>query len=324
MSVGTNVRAGRSTRALFGLQAAKGTPLANLSLASTMVLRPAFAQFDAGLVHSDPAWMSDDGAGSADAQHEVPTARSGELRATPTPQALEFFLRSHWGAYAANEFTRSTQPNEWATIALVENRHAVTSGNLVRFYDAWVHHLRMEIDSAGRGLLRAEYAAEASDVRALNARGDVTLPAANMEPGDVNEFAGRSATLTRDPDGDNEMMPFSRLALDLDGGLIENWFDSDQQVRVYSRGHRRVRVQLTGRVNDETWVALTASRAGTSEPYRLTWTAPSPAKTFTVDLHSIRWNPEPLITRGFEYEAFVASGVALIDDAGDYVDFTLA
>lgn len=324
MGVGTNVRAGRSTRALVALQAAKGTAQAALGGALACALRTPRSEWDAGYEQDDPAWHSDGDAGLAEAAYTVPRARRGELVTHATPTSLEWLLRSHWGGFSGGAFTRAVQPNEWATLAFAENRYATSPGNLVRLYDAWFHHLRLEVDPAGRAALRAEYAAEASDVRALNALAGVTLPAAPMEPVDQNEMPGRSATLTRDPDGEAEAVPFSNFVLDFDAGLRQNWFQSDGKVCVYSSGHHRVRVTLSGRVNDETWVALTASRAGTREAWRFTLAAPSPAKTFTVDLHSVGWSPRPLVVRGTEYEAFVASGTALLDDAGDFVDLTLA
>lgn len=323
MSVGTNVRAGRSTRVILGLQSAKGTALAALGGANAIKVRSAESGVDPSPEWNDPAWMSTGGAGGLAGERVVPRPKTGRLVTRPTPATLEWFFRSHWGPLAAGSFTRKTQVNEWATVALVENRFSATAEKLVRLYDAWLHRVGLVVVSSGRTALLADVAAEADDVRPLNALAGVTLPAANMEPGDLNEFAGRSATLRRAPSGANAIVPFERLTLDFDGGLISRWSMADGKCLVYSSGHRRVGIQIQGRIHDEAWEKLTNARAGTAESYRLTMTAPNPSKTFTVTLHSVRWTVDALATRGTEYGPFVASGQAMVTDAGNFVDLTL-
>ena len=324
MSTGTNVRAGRSTRAIIGIQAAKGTALAALGGASAIKVRAPRASWPAGEEFSDPAWNSDsDGAGSDEASHLIPAAKRGEILVRPTPATVEYLFRSHWGPLSLGAFERKTQVYQWLTLAFVENRFA-SVGRLVRFSDAWVHALRFEVESSGRCLLAAAYAAEASDVRSLAALSGVTLPAAPMEPADQNEFPGRSGVLTRDPAGDAEELPFARVSIEFDGGLRSRKFPSDTNPSVYSSGHRRVSLNVEGRIGDELWQLIDASRAGTREAYRLEVAAPSPAKTFAVDLASVTWNPDSLSVSRTSYDSFGASGVALANDAGDFVDLTLS
>lgn len=324
MTVGTNVRAGRSTRVILGLQSAKGTAVSALGGASAISVRLPEAGFDPSPEWNDPAWMSTGGAGAVGGERIIPRPKTGLLFARPTPATLEWFFRSHWGPLAGGAFTRKTQVNEWATVALVENRFSSTAEKVVRLYDAWLHQVQLSVDSAGRCGLLAFVAAELDDVRPLNALSGVTLPAAGMTPTDVNECPGRSAVLRRDPSGANAVVPFERLSIGFDGGLISRWSMAEGKCRVYSSGHRRVGIRIQTRIHDESWQKLVNSRAGTAESYRLTLTAPSPAKTFTVDLHSVRWTVEPLSVSGTEYGPFVASGQALSTGAGNFVDLALA
>jgi hypothetical protein len=324
VSVGTNVRVGRATRGILALQAAKGTAVSALGGASAINVRTPELALDPSPDWSDPVWMSRLGAGAAAGERVMPREKAARIAARPTPATLEWFFRSHWGAFAAGAFTRATQVNEWATLALVENRFSSTAEKLIRFYDGWIHRVTLSILSGGRASLFGEFCAEADDVRALNALAGVTLPAANMEPADQNEFAGRSAVLRCAPSGANAVVPFERLSILFDGGLVTRWSQANQLVRVYSSGHRRVALQLRGRVHDQAWEMLTNARAGTAESYRLTMTAPSPAKTFTVTLHSVRWTVEALEQRGTEYGPFVASGQAMVSAGGSFVDLTLS
>lgn len=323
MSVGTNVRAGRATRGILALQGAKGTAVTALGGASAIAIRTAELAVDTAPEWNDPSWMSTGGAGAVEGERVVPREKTAEISARPTPATLQWFLRSHWGSYSSPAFTRATQVNEWATLAFVENRFASSPGYLIRLYDAWLYRVGLSVVSAGRCGLFASACAEADDIRALNALSGVTLPAANMEPADQNEFAGRSAVLRRAPSGANAVVPFERLLIGFDGGLITRWSMAEGKVRVYSSGHRRVSIQLQGRMNDEMWTILNNARAGTAESYRLTMTAPSPSKTFTVTLHSVRWTVDPLSQRGTQYGPFVAVGQAMVS-AGNYVDLTLS
>lgn len=335
--VATRIRAGRATRSLCAIQSAKGTPVRDFTASGTTVesLWGEKIDIDAGKLYNDPGpWMTGFDAEAASGRYEIPKAAEGNLVMPATAAALEILLQSNWGTRSGGGvFTLTSQVNKWLTLGWVED-NALGSGapqNFVTLSDAFIHRLGLAINSLGKVIVTAGYAAEAeSEVRALDELGDppaITLPSTPMDPGDKYIAAGRSATLRRDPSGANQLIPFDTVDLLLDQALASTDYDMMRQVRpVFKNGLTAVDLSIEAMVGYETWIILANAISGSLQDYRLTIPFPAGAgSSLIVHMRQVLFNVSPLgRTPNQQYVKFSARGRALCDTSGDFVDITLS
>lgn len=325
MVVPTKVRAGRVTAVLLGLQSAFGTPVSNFTAAGAGRVWSNEAGIDAAVEFTEAGgWMTQP---QMEPGAKEPHARRGVIPIKATPTSLERLLRSNWGPFAAGAFTLASQVNEWLSVGWVESVVGGSTEFFYRQHDAWVHRLTLRASKVGALMAFAEYAAESdADPVALNALGGITLPGAPMSVVDKNIFAGRSVRFFRDPAGANVEIDLHSIAVHIDQNLASDWDMMRQLMSVYKAGHPgpRVLVEVFGYVSDETWAILTDARAGTRRRFRLTATAPSPAKTLTIDFYEMDFRVRELGHRGNRYRPFHGRGEAHRSDSGDFVGITMA
>ena len=327
----TNPRVARSVRSLMALQGAKGTPASDFTVADSESLWTESKEHDHGRLRVEPGpWMTSDEGETVDSDAELPRARGGRVFAQLTPKNVELLLRNSWGPLAAGAFTLDSQVNEHASFAWVEDRFLAASPaqRLVRIYDAWTRRLEIAVDSIGKSMISGMFAGERRDFFELDAVGGLTLPAAPMTPGDRNVFAGRSASLVLDPTGLNVPLPFDTLLLSLDQQMLEGedgyWDMMRMASGVFKQGKPIVQLQVSALLGDQWWDVIDDLESEVRNHFRLTLTAPSPAKTFTVDLYEVAMVVEPLRYDGQTGRPmFTGTGRAYDDKSGNFVDLTL-
>lgn len=322
----TKQRPGRSGALLYGVQSAKGTIVDDLTAADTgRIWSTRYETPGAQEIVEEPEFhMSAADAPSLD--FDTKEGPQGIVRAEMTPDSVEKFLRSAWGAFAAGAFTKRTQVGEFLTLAWVEDRFdpGVSTERLVRLSDVVIHRLAFEIESNGKAEMLGTYAGRASPLEVkLNALGGVTLPVAPMDPADQNLFTGRSALLTRDPAGDNEAIAFDKVTVVIDR-LFEPEYHMSEGLADAAYGGTLVRIVLEKQVADETWNFTDKTQAEASQDWRLVLVAPSPAKTLTFDFNDVLFRPGAFGHDGQEYLAHVATGFPKLDSGGSFLDISLA
>lgn len=321
----TNPRPGRSAALLFGVQAAKGTLVSDFTAADTGRIWSTL--FEAApaleLVTPPEGYMSRGGAPSVD--YDTGVGPGGRIVCHATPESVEYFLRNGWGSFAGGAFTRLAQVGEWLTLAWVEDRFdaGTSTERLVRLRDCLIHALAIDVDSDGMVMLEAQYRGAARTNTPLDTIGGITLPSAPMQPADQNVYAGRSATLIRDPAGDNETLSFARLSVEIDANLIEDWTMSSGYL-VAMAGEHDVTLQIEALVADEFWNIIDQVNASIPQDYRLTVTAPSPASTLTLDFRDVTWRPGMVGSEGQEYRRAAGTGYPRIKADGSFVDITIS
>lgn len=335
MVVATSVRAGRATRLLLALQSAKGAPVRNFTASGVSVasLWDENAEVDIGKSFSAPGpWMTGFNAEAASGRYEVPRAAQGTITMQAMPTAgLSLLLQNNWGTVASGAYTLTSQVNKWATLCWIEDNSlaSATPQNLVLLADAFIHTIELRVESTGKVLVDAHYAAEAEpEVRALDELATapaITLPA-SLEPVDHGVLQGRSTTLVRDYGGANQSIPFDRLTLTLNQNLSDFGWDQMRQVaRVAKAGKTKTRLQLTGIVSAQTWAVLSAATAGTKQTYRLTIGGITGSASLTVTMRNVNFEVSPFGKRGQDYVRFQGTGQAHETNfTGAYVDITLS
>lgn len=326
MPTPTNVRIGRITALLAGIQSAKGTPVSDFTAgASGRLWTDAFID-DLGPAKADGGGWMDRPQISTDARHGIDTVTEGRLVAKATPLVLGWLLRSNWGSYAAGAWTLKDQVNEWLTFGWVESILSGATEKLHRLSDAWVHRLTLRAGPYQPLTLEADFAAEVDhDPVTLNALGGITLPGGTMAPSDQNIFPGRLVRLFRDPTGANVEISLDTFALTFDQGLGTFWDMCGGKDRVFKAGYPgpRVGIEFSAHVSDETWAILTASRDGTKGRYRMTATSENPTQTLQIDLHEVDFEFEPIGHAGQRYLQFSAVGQAHRDSSDNFVTISL-
>lgn len=326
MVVPTNVRVGRIAALLVGVQTAKGTPVSDFtSGANGRAWSDAYGDDLGPLKSNAGGWMTQPLL-ETDARYGVGKLAQGSLTAKATPQSLGWFLRSNWGSYSGGVWTLLGQVNEWLSFGWVENVLTGATQYFHRISDAWLHSLTLRATPYDPLTIEAEYAAEVVGTPvALNALGGITLPAAPMNPDDVNVFPGRMVKLFRDPTGANVEIALHSFAITFDQGLGSMWDMAGGKWRVYKVGHPgpRVLVEFTAHVSDETWGILTQSRAGTKERYRITAAAEDPTQTLTIDLYQMDFEFDLVGHAGQRFVQFSAIGQAHRDSDGNFVTIAL-
>ncbi len=332
MTVTTNPRASRSVRALMALQTVKETPADDFTVADSDILWTAAKMFDHGKerIELGPT-MTSDLAETVDGDAELPRARVGRVFAQATPKNVELLLRSSWGPFAAGAFTLDSQVNEHASFAWVEDRFIAASPaqRLIRITDAWTHLVELSVESVGKAMIAGSFAGESRDFADLDALGPITLPAPPMTPLDRNVFPGRNVSLIFDPAGANVTLPFESLMLSLDqkiiGGELGQWDMMRFLPGVFKQGKTTAILQVRALLGDQWWDVIDDMEGEVRNDYRIVLTAPSPARTWTIDLFEMNFRADPLSYDGPSGRAvFSGVGRAHDDKSGNFVDITLA
>jgi hypothetical protein len=327
MVLPTNVRAGKVTALLAGLQAAKGTAIADFTTGDAgRVWSDAYLD-DVGPLKSDPAgWMTAPQMETG-ARFTTPRPINGLIAAKATPTLLEWLLRSCWGTFAGGQFTLSSYVSEWLTLAWVESVVAGAAGKFHRVYDAFIHQLTLRAAPLQPMTLLAGYAA-AREVAPLDIADlvGVTLPADPMTPDDLNVFPWKKVRLFRDPLGDNEEIALQSVEVSIDCGLIQEWDMMQGRFLVAKGGFPGPRVTLTfeAHVSDETWEVLQAAIDDTKTIYRLVALAQAPATQLAIDFHDMDFEVEPLGHEGQSCRRFRAVGQAHRDSSGNLAVINLS
>lgn len=321
----TNPRPGRTWRTLLAAQSAKGTPVSNFTTATQTWATMTDVQYGNDQIEPD-WWMTTANADHVRSRYNVKNLGGGQIEGHATPALASILLQSLFGPYAANSFTLVGYVNKWLSLALIEDK-TLTNGSLrlVRPNDALIHELMVSVDSTGYCELRAAYAAEATDTTTLNnlAALGVTLPAAPMESVDHNVFAGRAATLRRDPAGANVAVPFDQLSLLLSVNLDGFWDQMGRRTRAVRRGPLTTSLIMTSRAGDESWQLALDSAAGTSQTYALTLTDAPSGHALTFTLYGMTFNVSRFGVKDQEYPPMVARGMATQNLSGNFVGITL-
>lgn len=326
MTAPTNVRAGRVTALLVALQAAQGTPVSDFTQANAGRLWTSRVQDDVAPSKSDAGgWMSEPQLETG-GRYSESRALAGAFVCKATPYALEWLLRSNWGAYSAGAWTLATVVNEWLTLGWVEDVFGGSGSYLHRVYDAWVHKLVLRAGAFDPLSLEVQWAAERDSApQDLASLVGITLPVDPMPPIDVNVFPGRLVKLFRDPTGTNEEISLAGIEISIDQGLVGGWDQARQVGQVVKGGFPgpRVEIRFEAHVSNETWALISAARAGTKQRYRLTAECQLPAKTFQMDFYEVDFQVEPIGHDGTQYTRFRAVGQAHRDDSGNFVSLSI-
>lgn len=323
----TNVRAGRVTAILAGLQAAKETAISDFTAGDAgRVWSDAYLD-DVGPAKSDPAgWMTSSKMATG-ARYTRPRPIVGQISAKATPTLLEWLLRSCWGTFAGGQFTYTSYVSEWLTLAWLESVVDGAAGKFHRVYDAWIDSLTLRASIDQPLMIEASYAAEQDeDPEDITALVGVTLPDEPMTPEDLNVFPGRKVRLFRDPLGDNEEISLHSVEVSIDGGLIQEW-DMMRGLFLVAKGGfpgPRVNLAFEAHVADETWEVLSAAIAGTKEIYRLVALAQQPQQQLAIDFHEMDFEVEPLGHEGQNCRRFRAVGQAHEDSSGNLAVINLS
>lgn len=320
----TRVRAGRAAAIVAAFQSAKVTPATVFNGSEAAILWNADAEIPVGIEKTaeERGYMTQLAAPDQTEIVGIGDKPAGAMVVHATPASVEWLLKNSWGAFSGGAFTLESQiaATRWLTLALVEN-DANANGKLVRISDAWFHRLQFLVRGPeGIVEILGDYAAEVITPADLPA-GGITLPS-TYSP-NKNIFAGADAQFVRDPAGANVGIRVYELDLDLDQGLVHEWDMFRGKWTVYKSGRTEARVRLVGVVSDETWAIITNSRAGTKQQFRFTATAPSPAKTLTINLYGMDFRIRPIGRIGNTYRVFEALGRAHVT-GGNYVSIALA
>ena len=323
----TNVRAGRVSALLAGLQSARGTVVDDFTATDAgRVWSDAYLD-DVGPLKSDPAgWMTSSKMATV-GRYTRPRPINGEITAKATPTLLEWLLRSCWGTFAGGQFTYSPYVSEWLTLAWAESVVDGAAGKFHRVYDAWIDSLTLRAGAFEPLSIEATWAAE-REVAPLNITdlAGVTLPAEPMTPDDKNVFPGRLVRLFRDPLGDNEEISLHSVEVSIDCNVIQEW-DMMRGVFLVAKGGfpgPRVNLSFEAHVSDETWEVLQAAIDDTKTIYRLTAHAQAPFKQLAIDFHEMDFEVEPLGHEGQNCRRFRAVGQAHEDSSGNLTAFNLS
>lgn len=319
-------RAGRAGALFLAPQAAYGTAVDNFAAATARRVWSGSVDVSPALETLSPpneAMVVDRGPASA-AAHDTRRGPAGAIAAQATFQSVEYLLRSNWGAFAGGLFTLAPQINERFTVGWAENVAGVgtSAQRFARVRDAWFHRVTLDVDSRGEATLLGEYAGEARLNAALNALGPVTLPSAPMAPTDQNVFAGRSATLRRDPSGTNDEVTFERLRVIFEQKLEARWTKSNGW-RVTKSGRASVSLGWSARAANLGWAILDDVNSQTRRRYRLTLTAPNPTRAWTIDLFDVGFDPIVVGHDGQDYRTASLLGYAHVSGAGSFVTISL-
>lgn len=310
MVVPTAVRPGRTTAILAAFQATKGTQVSDFTSSASKRLWTSRAAIDAALDFRGPETMDADKLPLAGALYSEGEKPAGALVAFATPTALEWFLKSNYGAYAAPTFTLATQvaDDRWLTLGWVED---VAGGakKFVRLRDTWIHRLDLAIQGPeGRMTAVGSYAGRAVHVQALNG-GGITLPANPMSPSDRNPFPAAQVELRRDPAGANVNLRWRRIRLTFDQGLAHKWDLAAGLWDVWKTGKLAAELEFTSDWSDETWTILENNRAKTHQTFRVKATAEG-GRILTADLGNMAFEIDPPGHDGTRYSPFRAVGRA--------------
>lgn len=320
----TERRAGREGALLFGVQSGFATIVDDFTLAGNGRIWSSTLEFEAHkkILEMPKEFMSRLGGLSAD--FDTGIGPEGSVIVQASPESVEIFLRSAWGGFAAGVFTRATQVAEFLTLGWVEDRFTTGASvkRLVRNRDVVIHDLTIDIESTEMVMLSGLYWGSARSDRKLDALSGVTLPAAPMQDQDDNVFQGRDAVLTRDPAGDNEKIAFESVRLKINRNIGVRYFMSDGW-RVYYRGSG-VSLELETQTADEIWNVIDKTNGQVGQDYKLTVSAPSPAKTLTMDLRDVIFRPGALGHDGQDYRDHVATAWPRVKSGGAYLDLALA
>lgn len=320
MGVGTNIRPGRLWRTLIASQTSKGTEIDDLRSATQTWAHASIVDFDGGL--REPEWWYNYyNANYRTSRYPINRLALGGIFAHANPTLSSLALQSLFGELSAGTFTIKGYVNKWLTIAFVEDKTKTTSvARVVRMMDAMIARLVFDVDSTGYVELMAYYAAERSDTATIGSLGSIQLPTAPMDTLDQDVFAGRSVTLTRDPDGTPVAIPFANLSVEMDVALDPYWDYCGRRERAIRRGPVDVRLIVTGRPNDEQWQMTLDSVSNTPQTYRVAMSANG--HVLTMDLHGVTFTRDPFGVRDQNYDDVTARGVATTDGT-DFVDITL-
>jgi len=323
MGVGTNVRAGRTWRTLVAAQLAKGTAIENFNGAA-QTWNVEAKQDGYGDQIAAEWWMSYPTGYYVQARYNAGELTKGVILARATPTLTSLTLQSLYGSLAGSTFTLTGYVNTWLSIAFVEDKTLTnTATRVVRLSDALVHQLSVNVDSQGFVDLALGVAAEVvedttlSDLDAL----DLILPIAPMNLVDTDVFAGRVATLTRDPAGSATDIPFERMTIKLDENLEEQWDQCGQVTRAIRRGPLSASIVVTGKPADEHWQMALDSYNGVPRTYRAQMTAGAHVLTFTFS--NVTFNVDSFGLNDQTFDPMTSTGVATLDGSGNFVSVTL-
>ncbi len=318
--VPTNIRSPRGSALLMALQPAQGT------LATSFGSGIRFWTNEDNLPLSQPIQQEPRGAMTQDRgddvsiQHDLPDGEPGRIVVKATAESVEFILRSLWGQFSGGVFTLNTQQKEFFTLAYVESPVLSDAQNLVRWGDVMFHRIIIRAQDLAEVLIEAEFIHSG---RTVGTNGDVTLPLGmNFDsalPADQNVFTHRDSEFFR---GAVELREASMLM-----ELSINGINRDSQsggVRPRKLGPAMASLEVTAQVSDEIWDVLKNADAGTEEDFRFRTKAPSPLKTWTMDLKKTRFSFNPLSCVDLGAVDFVGRARAVVGSSSEFVNFALS
>jgi hypothetical protein len=243
-----------------------------------------------------------------------------------TPKMLETILRSWGGSWSSigggqYQLGLTRNLNEYATLALVENKDTPNPEILTRLWDAWAHRVTLRMRPGLEAVdLEAFFAARDYDRTPLNALGGISLPSsyAPMDAGEV--LAPHSFRLLRDPAGSDVSIAAQEFSITFDAGLLHEAFCESRPL-VKKVGYTTVAISLRGTVEDETYGITTDADSLTFKRFVAQWASDS-GKAFSVDLKNVDFSVNPIGWKGRLFE-FQVHGEAFMDSStGAFVTIT--
>jgi hypothetical protein len=327
MVVPTNVRVGRLSALLVGVQSAKGTAVSNFTSGSVGRLWSEDVGVDASPLKSDAGeWMDLPQMGT-EARHEIPALSEGSIVVKATPTSLNYLLRSNWGSYSGGVWALKQAVSEWLSIGWVESVLTGATEKFIRLWDAFLHRVIFRASPYEALSIEADYAAEQADTPvALDALAGITLPTPPMAVADKGVFPGRRVRFFRDPAGANVEFDLHSIAVSIDQGIGSHWDMASGVHRVWKSGHPgpRVRVELSAHVSDEAWGLMSRAISGSKDRYRLTAVCELTGQTLQMDFYEMDFEFSPVGHIGQRAVQFAGLGQAHRDGSGNFVTISLA
>lgn len=270
--------------------------------------------------HGGQAMTQEEG-DDVSSRYNLPDESSGRILVKATPESVDFLLRSNWGPLTGSNYTLQSQVPKFFTVAFVESVVGSDLQKMIRYPDAFFHRLTFIIRDLGPVLIDAEFIS-APKLVSTNA-GLVAMTPDDPAPADINVFTMRDAEFRRDPAASNVDIRFSAIVATLDQRGT-NAFSMTGEVRTRKLGRTRASLVVSAQISDEVWILIDNSTAGTKEALRVRTTAPSPAKTLTLDFFNTNFQFEETGRAGLDMVEAVGEAIATRDALGNFVTLTLS